>query len=106
MNNWRERIDPILKRYLEGIIYETSKYKDSYKLASKPDNAQLWIAIATLSKQIDMLNVKLNYFENNLNEIVKRKNEVSKVVSRKNSKNMKKNKKKSSKKLEKSLKRY
>ena len=102
MNNWRERIDPILKRYLEGIIYETAKYKDSYKLASKPDNAQLWVAIATLSKQIDMLNVKLNYFENNLNEMTQRRSEVS----RKNSKNMKKSKKKSSKKLEKSLKRY
>ena len=96
MNNWRERIDPILKRYLERIIYETSRYRGSYKLASKPDNAQLWIAIATLSKQVDMLNVKLNYLENNLIEVAKRKSEV---IS-------KKSKKKLSKKLEKSLKRY
>ena len=103
MKSWREKVDPILKRYLERIIYETSKYKDSYKLASKPDNAQLWIAIATLSKQVDMLNVKLNYFENNLIEMTKRKSEV---ISKKSSKTVKKSKKKSSKKLERSLKRY
>ena len=103
MNNWRERIDPILKRYLERIIYETSRYRGSYKLASKPDNAQLWIAIATLSKQVDMLNVKLNYLENNLIEVAKRKSEV---ISKKNSKNTKKSRKKPIKKLEKSLKRY
>ena len=106
MNNWREKVDPILKRYLEGIIYETSKQRSSYKLASKPDSAQLWIAIAILSKQIDMLNVKLNYFENNLIEMTQRKSESSKFVSKKNSKNTKKSKKKPIKKLEKSLKRY
>ena len=107
MNNWREKVDSNLRKYLERVIYETSKHKDSYKLASKPDNAQLWVAVANLSRQIVSLNSKLSYLENIVIEVTKRKKEFSndkKSISR--TKNIKKSKKKKSRKLEKSLKRY
>jgi len=70
MANWRNNVDPMIKSHLEAQIKETSK-TPVYKEAKNPGNAQLWVAVANLSKQIFDLNLKLKFLENALREVAK-----------------------------------
>jgi hypothetical protein len=71
--NWRDYVDLDLKDYLEMQIIESSKQKHAYKKSKNPSNAQLWCAIANLSKQIFNLNLKINYLEKKLQETLEKK---------------------------------
>ena len=51
MASWRSKIDPILIKHLEVIIKEVNKDKKAVLSSSNPKMAQLWLAIANLSKQ-------------------------------------------------------
>ncbi len=80
--NWREKIDKILRSYVENQIKEASKERKAYLSASDPKNAQLWIAIGNLSKQIFELNLRLNYLERALRDIGRKDNGEEKVLKR------------------------
>jgi len=67
-DQWRERIDPFLRTHLESQLRETMKYREDYKHSKDPSKAQLWIAIANLSRQLFNVSVKLNYMERMLQE--------------------------------------
>ena len=67
-HNWRDRIDPFLRTHLESQLRETMKYRDDYKHSKDPSKAQLWIAIANLSRQLFNVSVKLNYMERFIQE--------------------------------------
>ena len=69
---WRNLVDPSIRGYLEMQIRESSRHKNAYRLSSSPSNAQLWIAIANLSKQMFDINLKLNYLERALRDISSR----------------------------------
>jgi len=84
MANWRKQIDPLLKDHLELQIKESYKQKKAYSKALNTSKAQLWVAIANLSKQDFDLNLRLKVLE-------KKFNELSKIKSKK--KNIKKLKK-------------
>ncbi len=86
VNNWRSKVDPTLKKYLETLVYESSKQKDAYKLAPRPEVGQLWCAMADLSKQIVNLNLKIKYLEGALADVAKRRGSVSKTVKKSSSK--------------------
>lgn len=73
MTNWREKVDPIIKHHLEEEVRESVKCKDAYSEANIPSNAQLWCAIANLSKKIFDLNLKLVYLERALKDTLMRK---------------------------------
>lgn len=64
MAGWREKVDPSIKDHLEMQIAEAAKHIDAYKESPNPKNAQLWCAIANLSKQISELSMRLKYLEN------------------------------------------
>jgi len=66
--SWRKNIDPILREHLEKQIIEIYKHKNSYSLAKNKGDAQLWIAIASLSKKIFDLNLRIKFLEKTLNE--------------------------------------
>ncbi len=66
---WRKKIDKSLKPYLEKFITETYFHDKAFKLAEDPSKAQLWIAIALLSKQLYNLEMKVNYLERALKDI-------------------------------------
>lgn len=71
---WRDNVDPMIKNHLELQIKESAKF-NSYKKAKNPALAQLWVAVANLSKQIFDLNLKLNYLENALKDLGRSKEE-------------------------------
>lgn len=61
--NWKEKIDPIVKTHLDKQIGESLKHKQAYSNANNPAHAQLWTALANISKEIFEINLKLNYLE-------------------------------------------
>ncbi len=66
--NWREKIDPTIKMHLEKQIAESVKDRRAYESAPTPGNAQLWVAIANLSKDMFNLNLKLKSLEGALKQ--------------------------------------
>lgn len=78
MNNWRKHVNSGLKSHLEAQIRESTRHKKAYTRSKQPANAQLWVAIANLSKQILDLNLKMNYLERALRDIGGKKMEALK----------------------------
>lgn len=72
MPSWRENVDPLIKEHLEAQIRETTKHQSTYLQAKSPTNAQLWIAIANLSKQILSLSLKMKYLENAMKDTIEK----------------------------------
>lgn len=64
MKTWRQKVDPSIKDHLEVQIAEAAKHINAYKEAPDPKNAQLWCAIANLSKQIAESSMRMKYLEN------------------------------------------
>ena len=82
MNNWRNKIDPFLRTHLEAQIRDSSRYRRAYKESKDPGKAQLWVAIANLSRQLFNVSVKLNYMERLFQDINGSKNKVNKPKRR------------------------
>lgn len=66
--SWRNKISPSLKPHLERQINESHKQKKAYKNDS---NAQLWCAIANLSKEVFDLKLRLTYLEKTIQTLIK-----------------------------------
>ncbi len=82
MNNWRDKVSKDISDHLEAQINESTKYKEAYESASNKGQAQLWTAIATLSKQIFDLNLKINYLEGVLREFDKKIKESGEEIEK------------------------
>ena len=65
---WRDKVDPIIKHHLEKEIQESNSCKEAYTEAKDSGKAQLWCAVANLSKKIFDLNLKLTYLERALKD--------------------------------------
>jgi hypothetical protein len=78
--NWRTELDPVLKEHCEELIKEVSKEKYAYKVADKPSRAQLWTALAVLTKKVSDLELRIKQLEKS----------QSKVENKKLKKNLKK----------------
>ena len=72
--DWRKDIPLSIKTNLETQIREASRYKKYYIKSKNPSNAQLWCAIAGLSKQIFDLNLKIKFLEGVLRDTLQRQN--------------------------------
>ena len=66
---WKNNVDPIIKSHLERQIAESIKHKNAFNESDSPAKAQLWVAIANLSKELFDINLKLNYLERALKQI-------------------------------------
>lgn len=73
MEDWREGINPIVKSHLETQIKETAAHKAAYSKAKEPTKAQLWIAIANLSRQIFDLHMRIKVLEKGIQEMAPKK---------------------------------
>jgi len=69
---WRKNVDPIIKEYLDLQVKETTKFKEAYSSAKNKPNAQLWIAIANLTKHIFNLELKIKYLEGAIRDLNER----------------------------------
>lgn len=70
--NWRERIPQSLKTHLEKEVAESVKHRGAYESAIDPGNAQLWVVIAKLSKDIDDLNLKVKTLKSKEKKVIKK----------------------------------
>jgi len=77
--NWRDFVDPTLRDNLEVQIKESLRQKDAYTKAEHPGQAQLWCAIASLSRQVFNLTLKINYLERTLKDIIELEEKKIKV---------------------------
>jgi len=71
--SWRADLDKGLRPYLEQIIRESFLYKNIYSQADDPGKAQLWVAMAILSKKLCEIESKLKLHEAVLKDISPRK---------------------------------
>jgi len=78
--NWRNYVNLDLKDHLEMQIEESSKQQKAYKRAKNPSNAQLWCAIANLSKNIFQLNLKIDYLEKKLQKKTTKAKKLKKSI--------------------------
>lgn len=87
--NWKDCLDPVLKGHLEVLIKESYQSKKAYSEAINPVNAQLWVALANLSKQIFNMELKLNYLERTLQDLTTSETESNKIKKEANFKKKK-----------------
>lgn len=71
MGNWRDLVDPTIKDYLEALIKDTTTNREAYVAAKNKSDAQIWIAVANLSKQIFNLNLRIKYMEKLMKDLLK-----------------------------------
>jgi len=81
---WRKNIDPLLRDHLEMQIKESYRHRRGYTKAKDVSKAQLWCAIANLSKQVFDLSLKIKFLERTLQEVLGKKkrsnNDVKKIL--------------------------
>ncbi len=78
---WRLSLEPSMRAHLEKQISESGKCRNGYLKAKNPGNAQLWCAIANLSKKLYELSLKLNNLEGVFEDLCKK--DVKKKVKKK-----------------------
>jgi uncharacterized protein (DUF2225 family) len=71
--NWRNQIDPTIKDHVEARVRQSAENREAILEASNPREAQLWIALGHLSKELTDANMKLRYMEKVLADTLKAK---------------------------------
>ena len=74
MKSWRQKVDPSIRDHLEVQIAEAAKHRAAYKDAPDPKVAQLWAAIANLSKQLSEANMRVKYLESAVKQALPKAN--------------------------------
>lgn len=74
--DWRKNVDPLIREHLESQIKATMSFRKAYEEADNKGTAQLWIAVANLSKQIFNTSMKINYIEDLMKDVVKKIDEI------------------------------
>jgi len=69
MRTWRNLIDRSVQNHLELQVREAAKHRGAYKFSKNPSNAQLWVAVANLSRQIFDLNLRIKFLEKALQDL-------------------------------------
>lgn len=90
MAYWRSKVDPLIKNHLEHLINETGRHSSIYRESEHPRLAQLWVALAIISKQLFDINLKLKYLEQALMKVSKDKERKKTSLDKKSSQPLKK----------------
>jgi len=75
--SWIKQVDPIIKDYLSLQVKEANKFRNAYLKSNNPANAQLWIAIANMTKHIFSLELKIKYLEGAIKDLNERLLKIS-----------------------------
>lgn len=77
--DWKKTLEPSLQSHLDFQLKESSKSIKSIKKAKEPSKAQLWVAVANLSRLVSALNLRVKELEEKLEKKnVKKKAKISK----------------------------
>ena len=71
--NWRNEIDPVIRNHVEARIKQSAEDREALLEAKKPREAQLWITLGHLSKEMSDMNLRLKFLEKALTETLKSK---------------------------------
>ncbi len=77
--SWRKDISPEIKEFLEALVENVHKHKPAYVKAKNPSAAQLWCALANLSKQVFDLNLKIKILEKVLKDNLQKPSHIKEV---------------------------
>lgn len=81
---WRKKVNPKIKKHLETRINQTRENKEAIISASNPKEAQLWCAIASLSKELEEHKLRITQLERIIDEKLiktkKSKKELNQLV--------------------------
>jgi len=69
--DWRKHVHPELREHLEREIRRTFEHKRAYDNADNKGNAQLWVAVGNVAKQLSRIEKRLNDMENMAKEMGK-----------------------------------
>lgn len=97
MAHWREKVHQKLRTHLETQIAETRHASDAYLFADDPAIAQLWVAVANLTRQCFELNVKINNIDTVLRDSLMQQQVILSGAKAKQSRPLKPAKKKRNK---------
>ena len=53
--DWKTNLDPLIKDYLDQLLREVIKYRVAYSKAKDISKAQIWVALALLYREINLL---------------------------------------------------
>lgn len=53
--DWKTNLDPLIKDYLDQLLKEVIKYRTAYSKATDISKAQIWVALALLYREINLL---------------------------------------------------
>lgn len=81
-NHWRKDIDTCIKDQLESLIEEVHKHRINYKRSKNPSAAQLWCALAEMSKEMFDLNLRIKLLEKVLKDSGEKPTHIKKVPSK------------------------
>lgn len=68
--NWRTDVEESLRKHLELQILEANRHSYAYNNSQSPSNAQLWVAIANLSKDIFETNLRIKFLEKAVSDMI------------------------------------
>lgn len=73
METWRDKITPTLRLQLEKVIRNSADHKESITKAKDKKTAQLWVALALLSKDLQESKIRTKYLETIVVELLEEK---------------------------------
>ncbi|RKX56726.1 MAG: hypothetical protein DRP29_09275 [Thermodesulfobacteriota bacterium] len=68
---WRDKVDPQVKPFLDALVKEVLMHKEAYSSAENPGGAQIWVALGVLAKQVNDLNARIAVLERAVKEASK-----------------------------------
>jgi hypothetical protein len=63
---WRDNLDSTLKEDFEVLLKRVSLEKKAYQNAKDVSKAQIWCALAVLSKEIENMRIRVTALEKNI----------------------------------------
>jgi len=80
--SWRKEVSPEIKEFLESLVENVHKHKPAYVKSKNPSSAQLWCALAHLSKQVFDLNIKIKILEKVLKDNLQKPSHIKEIPSK------------------------
>jgi len=56
---WQDKLDPTIKEHFDDLLKKVVKEKSAYSNANNPSKAQLWSALAVLTKEVSDLRLEV-----------------------------------------------
>jgi len=66
--NWREKLDPVLRDFLNSLLKEVQKNKEAYMEAEDPSIAQIWVALSIIYRKILLLEREMEEIKGKVSE--------------------------------------